>query len=229
MTRRSPKSFIYLAAPRYIFVVKYVFFSGNNLYYRGIFFSQRHLLYSLHLANLLHVTNWDRSPGIKTKTKTKMAVGLTVVSFQGSSKFGFLANDSLWRELVPQEGEPHLQFQWAHWFSSLSSFLLIMIIIIISMYNSLNRREDDAVITIYVLWLHLIFVTIIPVCFLTYVSRFTKYIFYCFLFPSINICESTHWHLFQHTKAFGAIAPSSVVAQVYFSGCATHLAQQNHL
>ena len=86
-------------------------------------------------------------------------------NFQGSSRFGFLANDSLWRELVPDEGEPHLQFQWAHWSSSSSSSsssILIKIII---------RREDDAVITIYVLWLHLIFVTIIPVALLIWLNR----------------------------------------------------------
>ena len=33
------------------------------------------------------------------------------------------------------------------------------------------RREDDAVITIYVLWLHLIFVTIIPVALLIWLNR----------------------------------------------------------
>ena len=85
-------------------------------------------------------------------------------NFQGSSRFGFLANDSLWRELVPDEGEPHLQFQWAHWSSSSSSSSSILIKIII-------RREDDAVITIYVLWLHLIFVTIIPVALLIWLNR----------------------------------------------------------
>ena len=42
--------------------------------------------------------------------------------FQGSSRFGFLANDTLWSELVPDEGEPHLQFQWAHWSSSFFYF-----------------------------------------------------------------------------------------------------------
>ena len=83
--------------------------------------------------------------------------------FQGSSRFGFLANDTLWSELVPDEGEPHLQFQWAHWSSSSSSSSSLIMIIV--------RREDDAVITIYVLWLHLIFVTIIPVALLVWLNR----------------------------------------------------------
>ena len=42
--------------------------------------------------------------------------------------------------------------------------LLLLILLMV-------RREDDAVITIYVLWLHLIFVTIIPVALLVWLNR----------------------------------------------------------
>ena len=59
-------------------------FLGNKLYYRGIFFSQRHLLYSLHLANLLHVTNWDCSPG-QDKDKDKDKNGSWVNNTKGWS------------------------------------------------------------------------------------------------------------------------------------------------
>ena len=49
--------------------------------------------------------------------------------------------------------------------------LPLVIITIFITITIMTRREDDAVITIYVLWLHLIFVTIIPVALLVWLNR----------------------------------------------------------
>ena len=50
-------------------------------------------------------------------------------------------------------------------------FVFIFIFVFVLVVIIITRREDDAVITIYVLWLHLIFVTIIPVALLVWLNR----------------------------------------------------------
>ena len=50
-------------------------------------------------------------------------------------------------------------------------FIFVFVLVVIIITIIIIRREDDAVITIYVLWLHLIFVTIIPVALLVWLNR----------------------------------------------------------